>query len=285
MSSAPALHTDPSNAEQARAWDGDEGAYWAAHAAQFDRSVADYRDRFLAAAAIRPADQVLDIGCGNGETSRDAARSARDGAVLGVDLSARMLEVARRLAADQGLTNVRFEQGDAQIHPLGDAVYDVAISRSGTMFFGDPVAAFTHIARALCPGGRLVMLVWQALQHNEWLAAIVTAMAAGRELPAPPPDAPGPFSLADPERVRRLLAAAGFVDVVLTGLTGDMDFGPTVEEAFALISGLTAWMLDGLDDEGRARALADLRAVLASHQTPDGVRLASATWLVTAVRP
>jgi SAM-dependent methyltransferase len=285
MTSAAPLHIASSNTEQARAWDGDEGEYWAAHAAQFDRGVATYHDRFLAAAAIRPTDAVLDVGCGTGQTSRDAARRASEGHVLGIDLSARMLDVARAAAAAEGLTNVAFEQADAQVHPFGDAVYDVVISRTGTMFFGDPLAAFANIARALRPGGHLVMLVWQAPQHNEWISSIVAATAAGRDLPAPPRDAPGPFSLADPDRVRALLGAAGLTDVTLTGLTGAMHFGATADEAFAFVAGLTAWMLEGLDGVGRARALADLHAVMARHETPDGVRMGSATWLVTAARP
>jgi len=153
MTEAAALHVDPANAEQARAWDGDEGAYWAGNAGQFDRAVAAYHERFLAAAVIGCADRVLDIGCGTGQTTRDAARAAADGVALGVDLSGQMIALARRLAAGQGIANARFEQADAQIHPFPAASFDVAISRTGTMFFADPAAAFANIARALRPGG------------------------------------------------------------------------------------------------------------------------------------
>src|SRR5215470_2686546 len=152
MTGAAALHVDPANAEQARAWDGDEGAYWAGNAGRFDRAVAAYHERFLAAA---------DIGCGTGQTTRDAARAAADGVALGVDLSGQMIALARRLAAGQGIANARFEQADAQIHPFPGHWFDAAISRTGTMFFADPAAAFANIARALRPGGGLAMLVWQ----------------------------------------------------------------------------------------------------------------------------
>src|SRR5215211_6128138 len=99
------LVVDPSNAEQAQAWDGDEGAYWAAHAERFDRSVAAYHRPFMTAAAITPTDRVLDVGCGTGQTTRDAARAATAGSALGVDLSARMIDYARQQAASEGLTN------------------------------------------------------------------------------------------------------------------------------------------------------------------------------------
>src|SRR5215468_3514402 len=153
MAEAAALHVDPANAEQARAWDGDEGAYWAQNAERFDRAVAAYRERFLAAAGIGRADRVLDIGCGTGQTTRDAARAAADGAALGVDLSGQMIALARRLAARQGIANARFEQADAQIHPFPGHWFDAAISRTGTMFFADPTTAFANIARALRPAG------------------------------------------------------------------------------------------------------------------------------------
>lgn len=277
------LQVDPANAEQARAWDGEEGSYWAESADQFDRALRGYRARFLDTAAIGPDERVLDIGCGTGETTRDAARRATAGRVLGVDLSAAMLRVARQRAAVEGLANVDFEQADAQIHPF-PAEFDVAVSRTGTMFFAGPTAAFRNIARALRPGGRLVQLVWQAPPRNEWIGAFTTALAAGRSLPAPPPDAPGPFSLADPEHVRGLLADAGFKPPSFEDLTAPMHFGADAEAAYRLVTGLLGWMLDGLDDTARERALTDLRATIEAHQTPDGVLYPSATWLITATR-
>src|SRR5690348_9397043 len=118
MTEAAATRVDPANAEQARAWDGDEGAYWADHAQRFDRAVAAYHGTFMAACGIALGEHVLDIGCGTGQAARDAAAAAGPGHALGVDLSARMIELARRLAAAQGIGNVSFEQADAQIHPF-----------------------------------------------------------------------------------------------------------------------------------------------------------------------
>ena len=129
------------NKEMAAAWDGDEGAEWARDWERYDRAVAGYQARLMAAAAIGPAQRVLDVGCGNGETSRAAARQAAAGSVLGVDLSSSMLERARQLAATEGLANVRFEQADAQVQRFEPGAFDVVVSRFGTMFFADPVAA------------------------------------------------------------------------------------------------------------------------------------------------
>ena len=135
---------------------------------------------------------MLDVGCGTGQTTRDAARAASAGSALGVDLSSRMLDHARRRATEEGVTNVTFAQADAQIHPFEPGAYDVAISRTAAMFFGDHVAAFSNIGRALRSGGRLVLVTWQPLPGNEWIREISGALAAGRDLPAPPPDAPAP---------------------------------------------------------------------------------------------
>jgi ubiquinone/menaquinone biosynthesis C-methylase UbiE len=137
MTDTSSLPVDASNAEQLRAWDGDEGACWAARADHFDRSVARHHQRLMAAAEIGWAERVLDVGCGTGRTTRDAARATGAGSALGVDLSAAMLAVARRRAAEEGLTNARFEQVDAQVHPFVPEAFDLAISRTGAMFFGD----------------------------------------------------------------------------------------------------------------------------------------------------
>ena len=275
---------DPSNVEQAKAWDGDEGEYWATYAERFDRSIGRYHGPFLDAATIRPTDDVLDIGCGTGQTTRDAARRATAGQALGVDLSSRMIDLARRLAATQGIANAAFEQTDAQVRTFDPASFDVAISRTGAMFFGDPVAAFTNVANALRPGGRLVLLTWQPLPQNEWIREISMALAAGRSLPAPPPDAPGPFSLSDPDRVRAVLTAAGFSDVELAAQSEPMWFGEDADDAHRFIVGLLGWMLQGLDDTGRARALDDLRRTLVDHDTDEGVLFQSAAWTIEAVR-
>jgi Methyltransferase domain len=280
-----ALEVAPTNVEQARAWDGDEGAFWAAHAEQFDGAVGAYHDRFMSAAGIMRTDRVLDIGCGTGQTTRHAARTAVDGSALGVDLSARMIDVARRLAAEQGLANVSFEQVDAQVCEFPSAGFDVAISRTGTMFFGDPKAAFTNIARSLRAGGRLVLLVWQGAESNEWIRELTGALAAGRALPSPPADAPGPFAQADPDQVQAVLSSAGLANIGFEGLAEPMRFGTNAGNALDFVVGLMGWMLHGLDTVGRDRALANLQETIRRHETDGGeVCFESATWLVTATR-
>jgi SAM-dependent methyltransferase len=278
------VRVDPSNVEQLRAWDGDQGAYWAARADRFREEVAGYHDQLLAAAAIDATANVLDIGCGSGQTTRDAARRASAGSALGVDLSARMIELARELAERERLANVTFQQADAQVHPFPEQRFDIAVSQHGVMFFGDPPAAFTNIARAVRPGGRLILLAWQPPGRNQWRSTFRTALAAGRELPTPPPDAPGPFSLSDPDRVRGLLTSAGFVDVRLHGLSEPMYVGRDVDDACQFISGQLAWMTADLDADAKARAIDALRASLADHQTDRGVLYDSATWLIEARR-
>ncbi len=283
MVTAGSPQVAPGNAGQLTAWDGAQGAFWAAEADRFDRAVARYDAAFLAAADLRPGDRVLDVGCGTGRTTREAAR--RTGSAVGVDLSSAMLEVARRRAADEGLPGVRFEQADAQVAAFPPAAFDVAVSRTGAMFFADPVAALANVGRALVPGGRLVLLVWQAAEANEWITEITTALAAGRPLPAPPPGAPGPFSLADPARIREVLAAAGHRQVEVEGLTEPEWFGADADDALAFVLGLAGWLLDGLDPAARDAAVADLRRRLEAHAGPGGVELGSAAWLVTARRP
>jgi SAM-dependent methyltransferase len=276
----------PTNAQQARAWDGDEGAYWAAHAAAYEAAVGNYDGAFTAAAAITAGEQVLDVGCGTGQTTRAAARAAAPGGhVLGVDLSAAMLDVARDRAAAEELDNVRFLQADAQVHSFPTAGFDLVISRSGAMFFGDPVAAFSNLFRAVRPGGRLVLLTWQPLDRNEWLTAVLGALAAGRDLPGPPPDAPGPFGLSSPERVHDLLGTAGWSDVSCTAVEAPVRYGEDVDSAHQLVTGAMSWLLADLDDERRKQALEDLRRSMQQHLGPDGVEYRSAGWLVTARRP
>jgi SAM-dependent methyltransferase len=276
------VRVDPSNTDQLTAWDGANGDFWTVRADRFDQGVARYQPKLLAAAKIQPTDNVLDIGCGSGTTTRALAHAASRGTALGVDLSSRMLRLARERAAAEQLTNVTFEQGDAQIHAFADDQFDVAVSRNGTMFFGDPVAAFRNIARAIRPGGRLVLLAWQALADNDWIRTVRTILAAGRDLPMPPPGAPSPFSLADPARVRSLLTTAGFGEVTLTGLNEAHYFGKDTEDAYDFVLDHFGGMANDLDSETKASALAELRTNLAEHETPEGVLYDSAAWLIEA---
>jgi SAM-dependent methyltransferase len=285
MNTRSQLIADPSNAGQVAAWDGREGAFYTAEAQRFDAGLASSYGPFLAGAAIGEDDNVVDIGCGTGQATLDAARLAVNGSVLGVDLSSQMLALARETAAAEGLDNVEFQHADAQIHPFETAAFDVAISRMGSMFFGDPVAAFTNIHRAVRPGGRLTLLTWQSLADNEWLTEFRTALAAGRELPTPPPDAPGPFSLADPGRVRTILEAAGFTDISFESLRVPMRFGSDPDDVFDFVGGFFGWLRDGLDEAGRARADDALRATIAAHTAPHEVAFESATWIVQARKP
>jgi SAM-dependent methyltransferase len=274
------------NAEQAAAWNGEEGERWVEDADRYDRASWRTWQRFLDAGLLSPGDVVLDVGCGTGKATRDAARITAPGAVTGIDLSAPMLELARERSQADGLDNVAYLQGDAQVHPFEDGQFDVAMSSFGAMFFGDPVAAFTNIGRGVRSGGRLVLLAWRELVRNEWLMAFREALAAGRELPMPPPDAPTPFALADPERVQGILGAAGFEDVGFESLDEPIELGSNPDEAFAFAQrmGIVRGLTHDLSDDDRARALDELRSTLTAHASLEGVLLGTSAWLITARR-
>ncbi|SDM49975.1 class I SAM-dependent methyltransferase [Allokutzneria albata] len=273
---------DPSNSDQIAAWDGDQGAFWTKHAGRFNDGVAAYRDHFFSAAAIEPDAAVLDIGCGSGQSTRDAARQAKDGSALGVDLSARMLDLARELAEREDVPNATFLQADAQIHPFTEGGFDVVISRHGTMFFGDPEAAFANIARAVRPGGRLALLTWQPARRNEWMSTFRTIFSAGREQPTPAPRA---GSLTDPDLTRELLTSAGFTAVELHPVSEPMYFGRDVEDALEFIVDQFGWMTRDLSPEDRSRVVDEVRADMRSHRTEHGVFYGSAAWIIQARRP
>jgi len=226
---------------------------------------------------IEGHEHVLDIGCGEGRTTRGAARAANQGSALGIDVSAPAIERAR--AAARGIPNVRFEAADAQRHAFENAHFDLVISRFGTMFFADPSAAFANINDALRPGGRLVMMVWQPADQNEWDAEIHRALTGK----ATSGDDLEHFSLGDRARTTHVLERAGFARVEYQDVREPIRYGSDVEDALGFVRGF-AFTRALLAGQGERRALDRLRAMLEAHQGPDGVWFDSAAWLVTARR-
>jgi SAM-dependent methyltransferase len=277
------------NAEQITYWNEQGGPKWVALQETLDAQLVRFGEVVMDRLAIGAGERVLDVGCGCGSTSLELGRRVGpSGAVLGVDVSTPMVARARERAAAAGAANVAFVVADAQTHPFEPERFDVLFSRFGVMFFQDPPAAFANLARALRPGGRLGFHCWQALMENPWMT--VPLFAALQHVPPPtppPPGAPGPFAFADAERVRGILAGAGFAEIDFESRHDTMGVGSgSLDEAadFALQMGPASIAIREATPETIAKVRASVREALAPHQTPDGVRLATSSWIVTARR-
>ena len=272
------------NADQIAYWNAAAGETWVKLQDRLDLQLEPLGRRAQEALAPRAGERILDIGCGSGQTSLELARAvAPGGTVLGVDISQPMLDVARQRAA--GLSGISFREADATTVPFEAGAFDAAFSRFGVMFFADPVAAFRNIAGALRPGGRLAFVCWRTPAENIFMSlplAAAPAVLPPRAEPPPPPATQGPFAFADPDRLRRILDAAGFAEIDILAhdqkiSSGDLD--TTLDVALKL--GPLGAMLRENPDR-RAVVIEAVRDALRPHVTPAGVELDSATWIVTA---
>jgi len=226
-----------SNSDMVRLWNSEASASWSSHPERYDAMLAELGDRLLAAAGLVAGERVLDVGCGAGQLSLQAAdRVGATGRVLGVDVAVDLLTVAARRAA--GVDQAGFLQADAQEHAFEGSAFDIVLSRFGVMFFADPVAAFANLLAATASGGRLAFLAWQAAPLNEWVTVPLGAVVPHVGFPAlPPPGAPGPFAFGDADVVRSLLADAGWADVAVEDVQATVPVGGarTAQEAVDFI--------------------------------------------------
>jgi SAM-dependent methyltransferase len=273
------------NREQADHWNGLEAAHWVTGQVAYDRMLEPLTKLLLDAARLEQGDDVLDVGCGCGATSRAAADLVDPGRVMGIDLSVPMLERGQELAADR--KNLFFEVADAQVKAFaGD--FDAVISRLGVMFFSDPVAGFTNLRLAAKAGGRLSFVCWQPLTANEWL--MVSAEAFSQHVAVPqiggPPGGPGMFALADAQRTTEMLSSSGWKEIQVEPHQVEILLGgaETLEGAVEYVraGSLGRTVLTGLDPAIQERALDSLRDALAAHLSSGGVRLGAAVWVVSA---
>jgi SAM-dependent methyltransferase len=250
---------------------------------------APFGQAMLDAARLQPGEWVLDVGCGYGTSTLEAAeRVAPSGRVVGVDFSAAMLEPAHQRVAAAGLDNVALLQADAQVHAFEAGSFDAVISRFGTMFFEDPEAAFANLARALRRGGRLVVVCWQDPLKSEWVAVALGAVVAtlGRNPDLGTPGAPGPFALADGDRLGRLLTGGGFREVTLETVTRPVRIGRNIDDAVGFIMSLpqSQQLFAGAPKDVVDVAVTNLRAAFAPYAGSHGVVMDSTAWLVSARR-
>jgi SAM-dependent methyltransferase len=273
------------NSNQIAYWNGPIGKVWAKEQKKRDRDHADITQAALALAAVKPGEQVLDIGCGSRTTTLMLAeRAGATGSATGMDISAPMLEVARKRAQEMGFAAC-FIEADATDHPFEAKQFDLAFSQFGVMFFADPVAAFANIHKAMRPSGRLVFACWRHPFENPW--SHVPEMAAKPFLPAAAPsdpDAPGRYSFANPDRVKSVLLQAGFHAPEMTKFDARIHLGNTPEEAASssIDGGPLMRTLADADDATRAKVRTAVTERLTRELGPQGVYLTAGAWLVAA---
>jgi SAM-dependent methyltransferase len=282
------LEASGPNAEQIRYWNETAGSKWVAMQAFIDEQIRPLGLLAMERGRIAAGDHVLDVGCGCGDSTHEIARRVgATGSVTAIDLSEPMLARARETAHAAGLANATFLHADAAAEPLPAGRFGVLYSRFGVMFFADPPAGFANLRRSIADGGRLAFVCWRGIQENPWM--LVPLMAAAQHFtlpPPPPPGTPGPFAFADSERVAGILAAAGFADIAFEPVDETLTIGGaqplerTVE--FLLQMGPTGRALREVGADLRETIAAAVLEAVRPHQTAEGLRMASAAWIVTA---
>ncbi len=277
------------NAPKYEDWAGEMGARWLTNLKGFESTIAAAGEKLLAYAAYRPGERVLDIGFGGGATSLAIAQAvAPDGKVVGIDISPDLTAATTRRAAAAGIANVSFICADAATVSLPKAPFDRLCSRFGSMFFPEPVAAFTNLRSLLKADGRIDLAVWGPPQQNPWMLEGMIVARRHVEMPTPAPRDPGPFAFEDREYIEEILGAAGFKNVNIIAAKGELPVGgpgATPEQALAFVLNAQAFGQALLDSSAlvQSAATAELNALFTKYYRPgEGVMMGYAIWLVSA---
>jgi SAM-dependent methyltransferase len=278
------------NSDQIAEWNGVLGQTWVAMQREIDRIVVPFGDAAIEAAAPQPGERVIDIGCGCGDTSIEIARRVgKAGALLGVDVSQPMLEVARSRAALANCPHLVFRDSDASAAAL-PLDQHLLFSRFGVMFFSQPSAAFGHLRKSLRTGGRCVFVCWRAPRDNPWTMVPLSAARKAMGVTPPPadPNAPGPFAFADEERLRGILANAGFATIHMRRFDAPLTVGATpraAAESAAKVGPVSRFVRE-TGAEHLPIIVDAVEQALMPYAAPDGrVILSGSTWIVSASNP
>ena len=272
------------NAQQIEYWNGPAGERWSKAQDRIDHHLGLITEALLALASPRDGESVLDIGCGGGTTALlIRERVGPEGAVTGIDISVPNLSLARA-RAHAAMADVTFLEADAATYDF-QAVFDLAFSRFGVMFFDEPVSALANTRKGLTKEGRLVFVCWRTFRENEWSFAPYTA-ALDLLPPQEPmdPHAPGPFAFADHERMISILEQAGYREVAVRPLDTTVNLGATVEDALteALTIGPLARAAAELDEARHEKIRGRIAPIIVKYKTGYGVVAPAAVWLVSA---
>ena len=181
--------------------------------------------------------------------------------------------------------NLAFMEADAATHHFEPKAFDLLFSRFGVMFFADPDAAFANMRKALKPGGRATFVCWRDWRENEWVRVPITAVRP--HVPPQPqlgPEDPGPFSFANPGRIRRILANAGFDVIAMRPFDAPIELGASLDDAAEHLQefGPVSRTLADASPAQKQQAAASLREALTPFARTMPVKLGAAVWIVTA---
>lgn len=280
----------PANQEATDAWSGPLFERFVRFRPYVAQGMSTHSDVALRVNPPSPGDRVLDIGCGWGDTTLKLATLVGDGEVIGVDVAEPFIDLARKEAAEAGVTNVEYRLGDVQVADLGGP-YDYVFSRMGVMFFANPVAALRNIRAAMRPGGRACFCVWRRKLDNLWVweaEQVVEQYLEHPEETDEPSCGPGPFSMANADTLTEQMRIAGFEAIELRRSDLPMTMGASLDDAVDLTmaigpAGEVLRLWGDRAEEIRPRIASEIRGRLEQFETADGVVAPASTWIVSAV--
>ncbi len=257
-------------------------ARWSDHLNRMARPVTDWLiDRL----DPQPGETIVELACGTGDVGYEAARRlGPSGRLITTDFSSTMVAHARSRAEQLGVANVECRVMDAERMDLDDGSVDGVACRYGYMLMADPAAALRETRRVLRPGGRAVFAVWGPPEQNPWAGVLGRLLVERGVVPPPEPGQPGICALGDAERLRDLVAGAGFEEVVVEEMPIVLDYGDAAAHWDFLVSaaGAVVGILAALPEDERESIRRELEARLEPFATDGGYPLPGVSLNVAA---